>query len=91
MKKNSMKGAQSVLNEDYGEQKPFSHDRLVECWRQVFSSDSVRDDRPMAPVMGPCYDLEAPITCGEVKIPFEGSEGCCSRAGWNEEELSRRD
>ena len=26
----------------------------------------------MAPVTGPCYDLEAPITCGEVKIALKG-------------------
>ena len=37
MKKNPTKGAQSVLNEDYGEeQKLFPHERLVEYWRQVF-------------------------------------------------------
>ena len=34
----SCEGAQSVLNDDYGEeQKPFPHERLLEYWRQMFS------------------------------------------------------
>ena len=38
MRKNRAKGAQSVLNDDYGEeQMPFPHERLFEYWRQVFS------------------------------------------------------
>ena len=40
----------------------------------MFSRESVRDDRPVTPIMGPCYDLEALITCGEVKIALRGLE-----------------
>ena len=34
--------------------------------------ESVRDDRPVTPIVVPCYDLEAPITCEEVKIALRG-------------------
>ena len=53
MRKKSANSAQSVLNDDYGEeQKLFPHDRLLEYWRQVFSRESVRDDRRITPIMG---------------------------------------
>ena len=40
MRKNRANCAQSVLNDDCGEeQKLFPHDRLLEYWRQVFSTE----------------------------------------------------
>lgn len=73
LRKNLSSGARSILNEEYDkESKPMPHAKLLQFWEPVFSKKSIRDDRPVVSVCGLCCDLEAPISCEEVKTALRG-------------------
>ena len=68
-RKNLSSGALSALTE---ESKPITLAKLLQFWEPVFSQKSMSDDRPVVSVCGLCYDLEAPVSCEEVKAALRG-------------------
>ena len=66
-KRNLALGARSVLNGDYEhEARPVPHDRLLEYWEKIFIQESKADVRPVVVAAGVEYEMESPITGGEL-------------------------